>query len=46
MNEKITLWLKQIGVAGFLFFLIKGLIWIVIFAGAGKLWKKKNPPKA
>lgn len=24
-------WLKRLGVAGFLFFLIKGLIWIAIF---------------
>jgi hypothetical protein len=24
-------WLKRIGVAGFLFFLIKGLIWVGIF---------------
>jgi hypothetical protein len=25
-------WLKRIGVAGFLFFLIKGLLWLVMFA--------------
>jgi hypothetical protein len=25
------MWMKRIGVAGFLFFLIKGLIWIGIF---------------
>ena len=30
-------WLKKIGVAGFLFFLIKGLIWIFIFVGGAKL---------
>jgi hypothetical protein len=24
-------WLKRLGVAGFLFFLVKGLIWLVIF---------------
>lgn len=30
-------WLKRIGVAGFLFFLIKGLIWIGVFAGLHKL---------
>lgn len=29
-------WLKRLGVAGFLFFLVKGLIWIAIFAGVGK----------
>lgn len=27
-------WLKRIGLAGFLFFLIKGLIWLGIFIGA------------
>ncbi len=26
-------WLKKIGVAGFLFFLIKGLAWIAVFMG-------------
>ena len=36
MNEKNKLWLKRLGVGGFLFFLIKGLIWIAIFAGMGK----------
>ena len=36
MNDKIKLWLKRMGVAGFLFFLIKGLVWIAIFAGVGK----------
>lgn len=30
-------WLKRIGVAGFLFFLIKGLIWIGVFAGLHRL---------
>jgi hypothetical protein len=29
-------WLKRIGVAGFLFFLIKGLIWIAVFLFAWK----------
>jgi integral membrane protein len=32
-NQKILLWLKRIGITGFLFFLIKGLVWIAIFAG-------------
>ncbi len=35
-NDKKT-WLKRIGVAGFLFFFIKGLVWIAVFFGAGKL---------
>ncbi|MBK8112356.1 MAG: hypothetical protein IPK46_19585 [Saprospiraceae bacterium] len=29
-------YLKTLGVAGFLFFLIKGLIWLAIFWGIGK----------
>lgn len=35
-NSKLVLWLKRIGVVGFLFFLIKGLVWIGIFVWAGK----------
>lgn len=38
MPEEITksknparLWLKRLGLAGFLFFLVKGLVWIGIF---------------
>jgi hypothetical protein len=27
---KIMSWIKKIGVAGFLFFLIKGLLWLII----------------
>tara|TARA_B100001057_G_C22270761_1_gene726851 strand:+ start:372 stop:479 length:108 start_codon:yes stop_codon:yes gene_type:complete len=26
-------WLKKIGLLGFLFFLIKGLVWIAVFYG-------------
>lgn len=33
---KMKAWLKKIGIIGFLFFLIKGLIWLAIFFGAGK----------
>lgn len=29
-------WFKKIGIAGFLFFLIKGLVWIAVFIFAGK----------
>jgi len=29
-------WLKRMGVAGFLFFLIKGLVWIAVFYGLTK----------
>jgi len=28
-------WLKRFGLAGFLFFLVKGLIWLGIFLGVG-----------
>lgn len=31
-ESKVKLWLKRIGAEGFLFFLIKGLIWIGIAA--------------
>lgn len=30
------MWFKRLGVLGFLFFLIKGLIWIGVFLFAGK----------
>lgn len=33
---KFQIWLKRIGLAGFMFFLIKGLVWIAIFVGIGK----------
>lgn len=32
-SRKMYTWVKRIGVTGFLFFLIKGLIWIGVFAG-------------
>ena len=38
-SSKIKLWLKRVGVAGFLFFLIKGLIWVGVFAF---LWINKG----
>lgn len=27
-------WIRRLGVAGFLFFLIKGLVWLAVFWGA------------
>lgn len=33
---KTKLWLKRAGIAGFLFFLVKGLIWIGVAVWAGK----------
>jgi hypothetical protein len=35
MKESYKKYLKKIGVAGFLFFLIKGLVWVAIFFGLG-----------
>jgi hypothetical protein len=32
-KARIVAWFKRIGLAGFLFFLIKGLVWIAVFAG-------------
>ncbi|WP_461070213.1 hypothetical protein [Spirosoma horti] len=30
MNERFKFWLKRVGWGGFLFFLIKGLLWLLI----------------
>jgi hypothetical protein len=30
-------WLKKLGLAGVLFFFIKGLVWIAVFMGIGSL---------
>jgi hypothetical protein len=30
-------WLKRLGWAGFLFFLIKGLVWLAVFYGLGRV---------
>jgi hypothetical protein len=30
-KSKIITYMKRIGIAGFLFFLIKGLVWVFIF---------------
>lgn len=35
-GPKIMRYFKTLGIAGFLFFLIKGLIWLAIFWGIGK----------
>jgi hypothetical protein len=39
-RSKFKMWMKRIGVAGFLFFLIKGLIWIGIFLFAKDIISK------
>jgi len=36
--DKFKIWLKRIGIVGFLFFLIKGLVWLAIFLGLGSLF--------
>jgi len=34
LSPRFILWLKRLGIAGFLFFLVKGLLWLaVIFFG-------------
>ncbi|MBL7719191.1 MAG: alanyl-tRNA synthetase [Flavipsychrobacter sp.] len=32
-KSKWKLWLKRVGFWGFMFFLVKGLVWIAVFAG-------------
>jgi hypothetical protein len=39
-RSKFKIWMKRIGVAGFLFFLIKGLIWVGIFIFAKEVITK------
>lgn len=34
--SKTLLWVKRLGFAGFMFFLIKGLVWVGIFLFAAK----------
>jgi hypothetical protein len=36
-HVKLNKWFKRMGLAGFLFFLIKGLVWLAVFMGAGSL---------
>jgi|GEM_PF-422836 hypothetical protein len=36
-GSKVKSWFKKIGVAGFLFFLIKGIIWLLVFFGLFEL---------
>lgn len=40
MKKKTLTWFKRIGIAGFLFFLIKGLVWLAVFLGLGSLFFK------
>ncbi len=34
-KKNFKTWLKRLGVAGFIFFLVKGLVWLAIFFFAG-----------
>ncbi|MFK7735842.1 MAG: hypothetical protein AB8B50_07445 [Pirellulaceae bacterium] len=34
---KVRRWLARIGVVGFAFFLLKGLVWVAIFFGVGQM---------
>ncbi|MGV3641850.1 MAG: hypothetical protein ACO1NZ_15100 [Adhaeribacter sp.] len=37
-KEKVKKYVKRLGFAGFMFFLIKGLVWLaVIYFGGGKI---------
>ncbi len=36
-ENKLKRWFKRIGLAGFLFFLIKGIVWLFIFYGAANI---------
>jgi hypothetical protein len=33
MSSKLVTWLRRIGLWGFLFFFLKGLIWLAVFFG-------------
>lgn len=35
VRGRIVRWLKRLGVAGFLFFLVKGLLWLIVPALIG-----------
>jgi hypothetical protein len=35
-KSRLKLWLKRLGVIGFFFFLVKGLVWIGVFVFVGK----------
>ena len=36
-RKKLITWARRLGWAGVLFFTIKGLIWLAVFYGVGKL---------
>lgn len=36
-KRNVRTWIKRLGVVGFLFFLVKGLVWLAVFFGLGKV---------
>lgn len=38
--KRAKIWIKRIGILGFLFFFVKGLVWLAIFFGLGSLFMK------
>jgi hypothetical protein len=34
---RVRVWLKRIGIAGFIFFLLKGLAWVIVLWGGAKM---------
>jgi hypothetical protein len=39
-KEKIIMWFKKMGLIGFLFFLIKGLLWLLLPSLIAYWWAK------
>jgi len=35
-KTQLKTWFRRLGVAGFLFFLVKGLVWLAVFFGIAK----------
>jgi hypothetical protein len=38
--KKLIPWIKKIGIIGFLFFLVKGLVWLALILGMGSIFTK------
>ena len=38
-KNRLKLWLKRLGFAGFLFFLAKGMLWLAVIFGATKCFE-------
>jgi hypothetical protein len=35
-NNRFITWFKKVGIAGFIFFTVKGLVWLVVLLWFGK----------